>query len=178
MKPKRQPSRHLAGYLRVLVDRLHRWEPDRASAIRRLVAGRRARIVLGNEAAVIYFTGRRFVAREAPVSPNPKAPYGITDRSTVVAILAGFLELSDAITDGRLDLRGTTDDVIDMCAAIEVLIDASTRIPELQALARDFRGDPKTGPFKARRNLAEHRSLINQVAEAEVALLRHYRLLV
>lgn len=178
MKSKRQPSRHLATYLQALVDRLHRWEPDRASAIRRLVAGRRARIVLGNEAAVIYFTGQRFVAREAPVSPNMKAPYGLTDRPTVVAILAGFLELSEAITDGRLDLRGTTDDVIDMCAAIEVLIDASTRIPELQALVRDFRSDPKTGPFKARRDLSEHRASIKQVAEAEIALLRRYRLTV
>jgi hypothetical protein len=178
MKSKRQSSRHLAAYLQLLVDRLHRWEPDRASAIHRLVAGRRARIVLDNEAAVIYFTGQRFVARKASVSPNMKAPYGLTDRPTVVAILAGFLELSEAIADGRLDLRGTTNDVIDMCAAIEVLIDASTRIPELQALARDFRNDPKTGPFKARRGLSEHRALIKQVAEAEVALLRRYRLTV
>src|SRR4051794_1489091 len=107
-----------------------------------------------------------------------KPPYGITDRSTVVAIMAGFLELSEAITDGRLDLRGTTDDVIDMCGAIEVLIDASTRIPELQALARDFRCDPKTPPFKTRQDLSEHRASIRQVAEDEVALLRRYRLTV
>jgi hypothetical protein len=176
MKSKRHPSRHLAGYLRLLFDRLHRWEPDRAAAIRRLVGRRRARIMLGNEAAVIYFTGRRFVAREVPAAPNMKAPYGVTERATVIAILAGFLELSDAIADGWLDLRGTTDDVIDMCAAIEVLIDASTRIPELQALARDFRNDPKTGPFKARVNLAEHRSLLSQAAEAEAALLYRHRL--
>ena len=50
----------------------------------------------------------------------------------------GHLEVSDAILAGRLEVVADVDAVADMFAAIDILLDASSRSPELQALAREF----------------------------------------
>jgi hypothetical protein len=159
-------------YLRSLFGRLRQWEPGRADEIRLFVGDRRACIILGEEAAAIHFEDKRLVVRKIMRNRETTLPYGITDRQTVLAILAGFLEVPDAITEGRLDLRGSTEDVIAMCAVIEVLVDSSTRIPALQLLARHFREDPLTGP----QNPLEHRATINEVSDTEATMLRRYRL--
>jgi hypothetical protein len=170
--------RHLADYLRELIGRLERWEPDRAAAIRATAGGRRARIVLGDEAVRVGYKGNRFVVRRIASAPatSERLPCGSTDRRTVVAILAGFLEMSEAISEGRLDLSGGVGDVIDMCAVIEMLIDASTRIPELQKLAQEFCADPKTGAFRERRQLSRRRTRIKELIAAESAMLRRHGL--
>jgi hypothetical protein len=71
---------------------------------------------------------------------------GATDRQTVLDILDAYVEVTDAILDGRLAITGATDDVARMFVAIEILLDGSTRIPSLQQLARDFREDPCREP--------------------------------
>jgi hypothetical protein len=171
-------TRHLADYLRELIGRLERWEPDCAAAIRATAGDRRARIVLGDEAVRVRYKGDRFIVRRIASASvtSERHPCGSTDRRTVVAILAGFFEMSEAISEGRLDLSGGVDDVIDMCAVIEMLIDASTRIPELQQLAQEFRADPKTGPFRERRQLSRRRTRIKQLIAAESDMLRRYGL--
>ena len=58
----------------------------------------------------------------------------------------GHLEVSDAISAGRLDLAADVNAVAAMFAAIEILLDASSRSPELQALAREFRERPGRRP--------------------------------
>jgi hypothetical protein len=62
----------------------------------------------------------------------------------------GNLEVSDAISSGRLDVLADVDAVAAMFAAIEILLDASSRSPELQALAREFKEqsgpEPPRGP--------------------------------
>ena len=74
---------------------------------------------------------------------------GVTDRVTVLDLMDGHLEVSDAISAGRLDVVADVDAVAAMFAAIEILIDASSRSPELQALAREFR--ERSGPRAASR---------------------------
>jgi len=64
---------------------------------------------------------------------------GATSRETVVALLDGRLEVTDAILQGYLRVTGAADDVSRMFVAIEILLDVSARAPALQALAETLR---------------------------------------
>ena len=160
------------------MDAISRWEPSSANAIRTIVGRRRARIILDDEAAIIRFEGERFVVRKAalPRSGNRVLPNGWTDRGTCVALLAGHLEVSEAVMDGRLEINGSAEDVIDMCTVIELMLDASTRIPELQQLERTFRAEAAIDLTAERRYRVERRKRLSALSEAEAEMLRRYHL--
>jgi hypothetical protein len=111
--------------------------------MRDVVGRRRARIRLDAEAVdVVFVDGTlRVEAPEGPVDGE-----GAVDRQTVLDLLDGYVEVAEAILDGRLAVTGPTDDIARMFVAIEILLDGSTRIPPLQELARDFREDPCREP--------------------------------
>jgi hypothetical protein len=135
------PCRTLAEYVTELVSRLGQEEPSRLSRLREVVGSRRARIRLDKEVVLVQFEGANLVVRdggdEAPVDGM-----GSTDRETTLALLAAETELTDAIVSGRLDAHGEVEDLTRIFIAIEILLDASSRSPMLQGLARDFENDP------------------------------------
>ena len=112
--------------------------------MRHVVGPRRARIRLDDEAVEIAFDANGTLAVAEPGGAVDGE--GATDRQTVLDLLDGYVEVTDAILDGRLTVTGDTDDVSRMFVAIEILLDGSTRIPPLQELARDFREDPCREP--------------------------------
>jgi hypothetical protein len=67
---------------------------------------------------------------------------GSTDRYTTLDLLDGRLEVTDAILEGRLWAKGEVESVTRIFQAIEILLDGSTRNPELQRLALDYGVDP------------------------------------
>jgi hypothetical protein len=111
--------------------------------MRRVVGARRARIRLDDEVVDVAFDVEGLRVGEPAGAVDGE---GTTDRQTVLDLLDGYLEVTDAILDGRLLVVGDTDDTARMFAAIEILLDGSTRIPPLQELARDFRADPCREP--------------------------------
>lgn len=113
--------------------------------IREVVGERRALISLDAETVEIAFVASTPVV-EAPAGRHPIDGAGATDRSTVLDLLAGRLEVCDAILSGRLAVDGDTDGVARIMLAVEILIDASSRDPGLQALARSFRDETSTLP--------------------------------
>ena len=134
------PCRTLAEYLQLLLARLGAGEPAAAVRIREVVGARRARITLDAESADIFFAADGSFHAEPPV--GAVAGTGTTSRAVVLALLDGYEEVTTAVLDGELELTGTVEDVAAIGQAIEILIDASTRVPPLQELARDFRDDP------------------------------------
>ena len=112
--------------------------------MRAAVDGRRARIVLGEEAVDVRFAGDDLIV-EPPGTGAPDGT-GVTDRATTLELMDGYLEVTDAILDGRLDVTGTVDDVERMFAAVEILLDVAARAPALQDLAADYRADPCREP--------------------------------
>jgi len=52
--------------------------------------------------------------------------------------------VEEAIVSGRLEMRGDVDGVNRIGMAIDILIDASTRVPPLRDLARRFMRDSTT----------------------------------
>lgn len=134
------PCRTLGEYVAELVERLGSSDPGALMRLREVVGARRTRISLDGEAVEIFFGNGGLTV--APAGEGGTDGEGSADRATTLDLLDGCLEVTDALLDGWLEARGTLDDVTRMFHAIEILLDASTRSPSLQALASDYRNDP------------------------------------
>jgi hypothetical protein len=134
------PCRTLGEYIEALVEELGRADAEGPARMCRVVGSRRARIVLDDESVDVHIDAGVLVVEAS--STDAVDGEGTTDRGTVLDLIDGYVDVADAILDGRLDVRGSLDDVQRMFAAIEILLDASARTPGLQQLARDFRDDP------------------------------------
>jgi hypothetical protein len=141
------PCRTLAEYVEELIHRLGGADPVALERMRTVVDGRRARIVLDEEAVDVTFAADGL--RVEPAGAAAADGEGTTDRATTLELLDGYLEVTDAILDGRLDVTGTVDDVERMFLAIEILLDVAARAPALQDLAADYRADPCREPRRA-----------------------------
>ena len=135
------PCRSLAEYVTALVDRLGSDEPPSLARLREVVGSRQARIRLDKEVVFVRFEGPRLVVVAGGDDATVDGA-GSTDRQTTLALLGGEVELTDAIVSGRLDARGEVEDLARIFIAIEILLDASSRSPLLQELAREFESDP------------------------------------
>lgn len=131
----------LAQYIRAILGLVRTHDPTAYARILQVVGNRRAHIVVGGERVLVGARPGRVTVRAA-VPPRRPLSTGLTTRRTVLRLLDGYLEASAALLSGELELMGTIGDVTRMATAIEIVLDASTRIPELPKLAQVFRGDP------------------------------------
>jgi hypothetical protein len=146
--------RSLAWFVERLVAELGDGEPAALARMRAVVGRRRAVVALEDEAVVARFdddgsllveptdpamTEEAFAATVA-VRGTDLDGVGRTRHEVVVAILDGRLEVTDAILDGEIEVRGSTEAVTAMLIAIEILIDAATRVPTLRRLADVYLG--------------------------------------
>jgi hypothetical protein len=172
------PCRSLGEYINRLIDGLEASDPEAAARIRLIVGDRRARIRLDEEAVDVRYEGGRLravAARGGAVDGE-----GRTTRAATLDLLDGYLEVGDAVLDGRLELIGTADDVSRMLHAVEVLLDGAARDPALQGLARDFRDDPCLSPPVARTGgpvARRTRFYPDRASPAEISLLARLDLL-
>ncbi|WP_300062691.1 hypothetical protein [uncultured Roseobacter sp.] len=131
--------RHLRDWISALYATLEQSEPHNAEAIRKLAGSQISRMVLDDDRVTVRFVdGVLHVRRMRAGTGQLKSPNGSTDRETVTALLLGYMEISEAISHDHIRLRGTAEEVMAICAIIEVLVDASTRVPALQQLADTF----------------------------------------
>jgi hypothetical protein len=133
----------LAEYIAALIDELGRAHPAALVRMRYVIGARRARITLDKEAVEVHFDADRLAI--APAADNaPIDGSGRTDSTTVLDILNGYLEVNQAILDGRLLIEGEVEDINRIFIAIEILLDASPRTPGLQQLALRFARERET----------------------------------
>ncbi|MEA3203450.1 MAG: hypothetical protein QOI63_1125 [Thermoplasmata archaeon] len=139
------PCRPLGEYVTLLVETLRGADPPRFRRLRDGVGGRRALIAVDREAVVVSFAGDDLRIE----IPGPGVGWdgaGWTTRAAVLEMLDGYLEVGAAVAAGRLDLLGAPQDVTAMFHAIEVLLDATPRVPALVAVAKAYRLDPCLAP--------------------------------
>ena len=129
----------LGDYIVALIDALAEAQPHATLRMRQVVGERRARIVLDEEAVDVWFEPDRLRVERA--GAGQVDGWGATDSATVLALLDGVLEISDAILDGYLRVTGAAQDITRFFLAVEILLDASPRVPELQKLADRFRAE-------------------------------------
>ena len=121
-----------------LVEALHDDPWGTGDRLHDLVQGYTARILLDDEAVLVSMPGRR-LERLPPSSAVRLDGSGSTTSAVVVAVLDGGLELTDAVERGLVQAQGSTDAVLRMFHAIELILDASSRVPALRLLADEFR---------------------------------------
>jgi hypothetical protein len=138
------PCRSLAEYIERLFSGLQAADPSAARRIRQVVGKQRARISIDAETVDVFFErGRLRVVTEAG---EPVDGIGRTTRDATLDLIDGYLEVTTALLDGRLELTGSLDAITRMGVVLETLIDGATRAPGLQRLGRDFREDPCRPP--------------------------------
>lgn len=138
------PRRELGEYITELVRRLAEADPGAFRELRATVGARRARISLDDETVTVAFDGDRLLVGDGAVEAVEGE--GSTDGHCVADLLDGYVEVSRAVLDDRLRVRGGVEDVAAMFAAIEIILDVSARSPTLQSLRRDLRADPGRTP--------------------------------
>ncbi|WP_253746453.1 MULTISPECIES: hypothetical protein [unclassified Ruegeria] len=168
--------RHLRDWIVALYAALEEAEPHSAAAIRKLAGAQLSRMVLDADRVTVRFVEDRLQVRRIRASTAQlKTPNGATNRITVTALLQGYMEISEAIAQDQIRLRGTADEVMAICAIIEVLVDASTRVPALQRLAAAFL--QITGQETVRASRRARAAAARAQAEKERALLQREGLL-
>jgi hypothetical protein len=169
------PCRTLAEYVRELVSRLAAADPAALTRLRAIVAERRARITLDAETVLVRFGARGLSVRTAKRGAADGS--GRTDRATTLDLLDGYVEVTEAVLAGRLELTGSIEDVSRMGQAIELLLDVAARTPALQALADDYRRDPCRPGVTPRRPPRDTPAIFGAPSDAERALLARHDLL-
>ncbi len=142
-------------------------ELDPAGAGRRLrsvVGSRRARIALDDDVVDVWLAGSTIVVGP-PKTAVPVDGSGSTTTATVVAMLAGDLEVSAALHAGLIEATGRRDSITRLFHAIEIILDASTRVASLRRLADDFLADAtESQPHLGRvENRAAERRLLDRL---------------
>lgn len=166
----------LGRYIQELLRYLKQFDVRAYGRVCRLVGRRVARIQLDAEAVYVCMRGEALeVLPRSPDDASPPEGEGVTDTSTVLALLRGDLEVSEAILDGALRIHGEIDDVSRMFQAIEILLDASPRCPMLHLLSRQFVAEA-TYPDHSR-SFPRARWYPFAVSPEESALLKRYGLL-
>ncbi|MFN0103826.1 MAG: hypothetical protein ACKV2U_17300 [Bryobacteraceae bacterium] len=128
----------LAEYIRELVLALRRSAPSAYGRLIQVAGERRARIGLDDERVVTGFQGGELVF---PPLDTPVDGEGSTDRETVLDLLDGRLEVTEAVLLGRIDACGKSEDVDRFLIAIEVLLDEVAHVPATRALSERFRAE-------------------------------------
>jgi hypothetical protein len=170
------PCRTLAEYVRELVSRLAAADPAASTRLRAIVGSRSARVTLDAETVIVRFGARGLSVRA--VKGGAADGSGHTDRATTLDLLDGYVEVTEAVLAGRLELTGSVEDVSRMGQAIELLLDVAARAPGLQALGDDYRRDPCRPPATPRRPPRDTpATFVGAPSDAERALLARHDLL-
>ena len=196
----------LARNIAELVRRLGASDPAALDRLRSIVGDRRAWIGLADEAVEVAFdpeSGLVVTALTGPVvlaafEPAPADRWavgpvdgvagravdgvGATSHQVVVDLMNGRREVTDAIIDGDIEVRGSADAVLALFAAVDILIDAAARIPSLRELAARYlaehdrpagsaveRGSTDPGPVPLRPRTAWPPNLIDAAEDALLA---------
>ena len=132
------PARTSLGvWIALLVGALDQDPHEGGRRLRQVVAGRRARITLDDEAVLLSMEDQRLVV--APDEPGASVEgSGSTSADVVLALLSGDLEVVAAIERGLIEVVGSPEAVTRMFHAVELILDGAARVPELRDAAATF----------------------------------------
>jgi len=128
----------LANYIIALLEALRHCDPDAYGRVCHVVGQRSARIQLDDEVVIARMHLGALQVESGTDGGGDVSGEGRTTSATVLALLDGSLEVSEALLNDAISVQGELEQVNRMFQAIEILLDASPRCPELQALNRDF----------------------------------------
>jgi len=177
--PQKGTQGGLGGYIVKLIARLDHGEPIAGNRLRAVVGNRSAFISVDRETVQVSFQNENLVMKNISVNEARwgATGHGRTDRQTVLALLGGYMEVTEAIKSGYLELFGTIEDIVRMGIALEILLDATSRIPSLLLLAEEYNKDPDYERFALNEFLARRAFIREEISEQEFRLLQKLKLL-
>jgi hypothetical protein len=128
----------LWGWIEGLVEALDDDAWGAGTRLRDVVQGYSARIVLDDETVLVAMPEGR-LERRPDSGAVPVDGEGAATSPVVLAILDHRLEVTDAVERGLVQATGSPDAVLRMFHAIELILDASSRVPALRHLSDEFR---------------------------------------
>ena len=128
----------LKVYITALIEDLHECDPDAYVRMCHVVGKRSARIQLDEEAVIVRMNLGMLQVESSTGEADVVSGEGKTTRATVLALLDGSLEVSEAILNDSIAVYGELEQINRMFQAIEIILDASPRCPELQRLSQKF----------------------------------------
>jgi hypothetical protein len=141
-------ERTLAGWITDLVSLLHLDPAGGGERLRLAVEGRTARITLDDETVMVSMSGGELLV--GPDRPGTEVDgSGSTTSGVVLDILDANLEASTAVERGLIEVIGAHQQTTRLFHAVELLLDASSRVPELRRLAAEFRSARAASPRAA-----------------------------
>jgi hypothetical protein len=173
-EPRPEPRTVLRSGLRYWLPELVQaadLDPQGGGTRLRVIAGaRRARIGLDDDAVDVWFRdGHLSVA--PPSTTDPVDGVGSTTSAVVLELLAGRLEVSDAFARGEIQATGNRDSISRIFLIIEILLDASARVPRFRELADEFRTSRAPAPAATPAGTRESRRSDGRIGDAERTLL-------
>jgi hypothetical protein len=108
-----------------------------AQRLREVVRGYTARITLDDETVVVSMPNDQ-LEWLPPGGDASVDGVGRTTTPVVLALLAGRLEVAQAVERGLLDAVGSPEAVVRIFHAVELLLDGAARVPALRRLADEF----------------------------------------
>ena len=128
----------LGQYIAALVASLQQFDPDAYSRLCHVVGERTARIQLDAQSVYIRMRDEILLVERTVGEGDSVDGEGAADSATVLALLRGDLEVSEAILNGSLAVYGDIEHINRMFQAVEILLDAAPRCPALQLLGQHF----------------------------------------
>lgn len=138
-------------------------DPDTARRLRRVAADGAAIIRLDGEEAYVTFGADGALRVRAPADGDTVHGRGVTTRAVVRGLLRAELDLYDAVHEGLVAVQGDVRRVSDLFQVIELLLDASARVPALRAYAAEVESE---APQESTRAPASHH--VARAAELDV----------
>jgi hypothetical protein len=165
----------LGQYITALITSLQQCDTDAYNRMVNVVGERTARIQLDSQSVYIHLHDGVLEVDSAINENRSVDGEGATDSATVLRLLRGNIEVSEAVLDGSLAVYGDIEQINRMFLAIEILLDAAPRCPALQNLSDSFIACAK--PLQAEPALPRANWYPFAVDADEFVLLTRYGLL-
>jgi hypothetical protein len=125
------------GFLARSLDVLERERPDAHAELCRVAAPRTVALVVEGEAVWLAFhrTGLRIEAARHPADVELE-----TSESAILDVIDRGATLVSLALSGRLELRGSVDDVLGFHDALSLYVHGAVRAPSFPGLLREYRG--------------------------------------
>ncbi|MEV0290710.1 hypothetical protein AB0H36_41830 [Kribbella sp. NPDC050820] len=138
------PESGLRFWLPELVAALDTDHCGAGAQLRSILTGRTARIGLDDDIVLVESLAESEMRVQADDPGVACDGSGFTTTVVVLGLLDADLEIDQAVRSGGIEIRSPISDTLWMYRMIELLLDASSRVPQLRELARQFRDQAGT----------------------------------
>jgi hypothetical protein len=139
------PSRAFRDYLTVSLGTIERDAPAVYALMGRCLGERRVRMDVGGEVLSVGVEHGRVMVGTVGEAGGETAVEARTTRGAIVALADGRATLEEAVMDGRMELRGSVEDLEAGMEALAAYLNGAARCPDLLGLMDEFHGEAAEG---------------------------------